>query len=90
MSFPDAFRHLRPLTQFLGRTADTLLMFMDRHYTPLAVLVLIIAGGIVISVTCYLTRYDYWNWWLWKSRAAMRSACLGMALVALKTILGAM
>lgn len=90
MSRLELSRLLRPAARFLGQTADRLLLFLGRHCTPLAVVALTIAGGTVIFITCYLTRYSGWNWWRWKRRAAVRTACLGMALAALKTILGAM
>lgn len=84
------FQFLKPLTRFLERKISFLFVFLDRHYTALSVVVLFIAGGTVIFVTSYLFRYTYWNYWLWKSRAVTKTIYLGVVLVALKIILGAM
>lgn len=83
-------RLLKPLTRVLERKLSFLLAFLDRHYTPLAVVALAIAGGAVIFVTSYLLRYRYWNYWLWKSRAVTKTICLGAVLAALKIIMGVM
>ncbi|MBQ8678321.1 MAG: hypothetical protein IJ530_00995 [Treponema sp.] len=83
-------RLLKPLMRFLERKLSFLLVFLDRHYTPLSVVVLVITGGAVIFVTSYLLRYNHWNYWLWKSRAVTKTICLGAVLVTLKIILGVM
>ena len=80
---------LRPLERFLERKMACLVLFLERRYTPLAVVALIILGTVFFFVTSYLFRYNHWNYWLWKSRAATQSVCFGTILVAIKLVLRA-
>ena len=65
-------------------------VFLNRHYTPLAVVSLFIAAAVFFFVTSYLFRYTHWNYWLWKNRAVTKTIYFGMVLIALKIILGVM
>ena len=84
------FQFLKPLTRFLERKMAWFVFFLEKRYTPLAVVALIILGTIFFFVTSYLFRYNHWNYWLWKSRAVTQSVCFGTILVAIKLVLGAM
>ncbi|MBQ8680332.1 MAG: hypothetical protein IJ530_11290 [Treponema sp.] len=84
------FQVLKPLTRFLERKMAWLVFFLEKHYTPLAVVALIILGTVFFFVTSYLFRYNHWNYWLWKSRALVKTVYFGTILVAIKLVLEAM
>ena len=84
------FSLLKPLTRFLERKMAFLFAFANRHFTPLAVVVIILCGTIFFFVSEYLFRYSHWNWWLWKSRAVTKTIYFGTVIIALKILLGVM
>ena len=88
--FSGALRLARPFLRRLEREALFLLGFLKRHYTPLSVLVLAVAGVTLEVAGEFLFRYSHWNYWLWRSRAASKAAAWCALLIALKLLLGGM
>ena len=81
---------LKPFTRFFERKMAYAFGFLDRHLTPLAIVVLIICAAVYFFSTSYLFRYTNWNYWLWKSRALTKTIYFGMILVVLKILTGVM
>lgn len=78
----------RPFARFIERKAFHLIAFLDRFYTPLAVVVLAILGSAVIFITTYLSRYSRWNYWMWRSRALTKAVYFVALLIIIKFTLG--
>lgn len=71
----------------LRRRLFYFLYFLEKHYTPLAILILIICGSVLFFITSYLSRYSKWDYWRWKSRAIKKTLVFTIILVAIKIIL---
>lgn len=82
------FSLLKPIMRLFEREIICLFAFLNRHYTPLAVVVMVLGGAIFFFFTSYLFRYNHWNYWLWKNRAITKTIYLGIVLITLKVILG--
>ena len=81
---------LTSLAHLLDRRLAGFLRFVDVRFTPLAMLVLIIAGSAVIWITAYLFRYSRWDYWHWKTHAVSKTMALCVILICTKVILRSM
>ena len=70
----------RRIMNVIGQIAD--------YYTPLSVIVISIVGGILIIISCYIGRYNFYDYWNWKSRAFRRVFLFILTLILIKLILG--
>lgn len=75
------------IIRLLNARLAYILHILNLRLTPLAVLVFIAAGCIVILITSYIFRYSHYDYWHWKGRAATRAFCWCAALMAIKIIL---
>lgn len=90
MKITAIFKFLKPVSDFIERKMAVTFIFLNKHYTPLAVVVLIVLETTFFFVTCYLFRFNHWNYWLWKNRAIMKSIYFGIILLVIKLIIGVM
>ena len=84
------FQFIKPVTQFIERKMVFVFSFLNKHYTPLAVIVMIILGFIFFYITSYLLRYNHWNYWLWKNRALTKAIYFSIVLISIKILIGVM
>lgn len=75
---------LKRILSLAGGKVSGAVCFMDNHYTPLAVLVAGVAGTAIIFIAGSLNRYEKFDWWNWKRRAAWSSARLWVLLLLTK------
>mgnify|MGYP007069919516 CR=1 FL=1 len=81
------FRLLQPVIRFLDKKMAALLHFLRIHYTPLAVIVLVVTGSAAIYALAYLTRYDSWNFRAWRQKAISKIVWYSGLLIASKIVL---
>jgi len=84
------FQLIKPVTRFIEKKMTNFLLYLNKNYTPVAVIVLIICSTIFFFVTNYIFRYSHWNYWLWKSRAMTSSIYFALVLIAIKFLIGSM
>ncbi len=75
---------LKKILSLAGGKVSGTVCFIDNHYTPLAVLVAGIVGTAIIFIAGSLSRYDKFDWWNWRRRAAWNSARLWALLLLTK------
>ena len=68
----------------ISRRIISSINWIAQYYTPLAVIVISIVGGILIVIGCYLGRYNFYNYWNWKQRAFRKVFFFILTLVLLK------
>ena len=73
--------------RFLRRKFIHFVNFLNLHYTPVVIAVLMIFGLITIVTLEYVFRYDKYDFWLWKQRAIKKSILYFISLILLKLIL---
>lgn len=64
-----------------------ILHFLNLHFTPLALLVFITAGSVLIFITSYIFRYSHYDYWTWRRRAVSKTFCWCITLMAIKITL---
>lgn len=84
------FQIIKPITQYIERKMAFFFNFLNKYYTPLAIVSLIVLGTIIIFLTSYLLRYNHWNYWVWKNRAIVKSIYFSIVLLVLKFLIGVM
>ncbi len=62
--------------------------YLNKILTPLAILVFIIAGSVLIFITSYLMRFKNPYFWLWKNYAAQKIIFFIVILIIIKFLLG--
>lgn len=64
-----------------------ILHFLNLRFTPLALLVFIAAGSVLIFITSYVFRYSNYDYWNWRKRAVSKAFCWCLTLIAIKITL---
>ena len=64
-----------------------ILHFLNLHFTPLALLVFITAGSVLIFIMSYVFRYSNYDYWNWRKRAVSKAFCWCLTLMAIKITL---
>ncbi len=75
---------LNKILRLAGGKLNNMICFIDSRCTPLAVLAAGIAGTAIIFIAGSLNRYNKFDWWNWKRRAAWSSARLWALLLLTK------
>ncbi len=89
MAGTSVLNFARLSARFIESKAFILFFFLDKFYTPLAVVMLAIIGSALIFITTYLSRYSRWNYWMWRRHALTRAIYFVSLLIIIKFILGA-
>lgn len=79
-----AVRVIKPVMVSAERRISEILSFLCSHYTWLSVLAIFICGAAFIWIRTSMTRYSFYNYDMWKSRALSRSIYFGLLLVIIK------
>ena len=64
-----------------------MMSFLALHYTWVSVIVLGIAGTFIIWLFASLWKYNHYDWWRWKGRAAKRMILFWVILCVAKILL---
>lgn len=75
------------ITRILNARLAHILHFLNLHFTPLALLVFITAGSVLIIIASYVFRYSHYDYWGWKNRAVSKAFCWCITLIAIKITL---
>ena len=75
------------IIRILNARLAHILHFLNLHFTPLALLVFITAGSVLILITSYIFRYSRYDYWTWKNRAVSKAFCWCITLMAIKITL---
>ena len=75
------------IIRILNARLAYILHFLNTHFTPLALLVFIISGTVLILITSYIFRYSHYDYWIWRKRAVSKAFCWCVTLMAIKIIL---
>lgn len=75
------------IIRILNARLAHILHFLNLHFTPLALLVFIIAGSVLIFITSYIFRYSHYDYWTWRRRAVSKVFCWCITLMAIKITL---
>lgn len=78
---------IKPVCNFIEQKLHSCLSFLERHYTWLSLIVIFGIGIIIIFVTTYLFRFNYYNFRFWKTRAITKAVYFGIILLAIKILL---
>ena len=71
-----------------GKLIDVL-YFIDSHFTYLLILLVVSIGTILFFICGYMFRYNKYDFWRWKTKAAIRSIRLFVFLFILKGVIKA-
>ena len=75
------------IIRILNARLAHILHFLNLHFTPLALLVFIAAGSVLIFITSYVFRYSNYDYWNWRKRAVSKAFCWCITLMAIKITL---
>lgn len=75
------------IIRILNARLTNILHFLNLHFTPLALLVFITAGSVLIFITSYVFRYSHYDYWNWRKRAVSKAFCWCITLIAIKITL---
>ena len=75
------------IIRILNARLAHILHFLNLRFTPLALLVFITAGSVLIFITSYVFRYSNYDYWNWRNRAVSKAFCLCLTLIAIKITL---
>ena len=78
---------LKTFLDGIGRRINNLFSWINSYYTPLSVIAISIVGGILIIVSCYITRYSFYNYWNWKQRAFKKIIFFIVTLVLIRILI---
>ena len=78
---------IKPLLSFVEKELAAVFRYLNRHYTSLAIVALIIIGTIFFFIQSYICRYNHASYWLWKNRAITKALWFGTVLLILKILL---
>ncbi|MCF0241821.1 MAG: hypothetical protein HUK25_04240 [Treponema sp.] len=91
MGFSNILRGIKPylskVERYVTHRLGYMYHFLQVHYTWLGFVVLILVGGGLIFFTSWLSRYSFFDWWRWKSRAVRRLIIYVITLCVAKLIL---
>ena len=75
------------IIRILNARLANILHFLNLRFTPLALLVFITAGSVLIFITSYVFRYSHYDYWNWRNRAVSKVFCWCFTLIAIKITL---
>ena len=75
------------IIRILNARLAYILHFLNLRFTPLALLVFITAGSVLIFITSYIFRYSHYDYWTWRRRAVSKAFCWCITLMAIKITL---
>lgn len=75
------------IIRILNARLAHILHFLNLRFTPLALLVFITAGSVLIFIMSYVFRYSNYDYWNWRKRAVSKAFCWCITLIAIKITL---
>lgn len=75
------------IIRILNARLAYILHFLNLRFTPLALLVFITAGSVLIFITSYIFRYSHYDYWTWRRRAVSKAFYWCITLMAIKITL---
>lgn len=75
------------IIRILNERLAYILHFLNLHFTPLALLLFITAGSVLIFIMSYVFRYSHYDYWNWRNRAVSKVFCWCFTLIAIKITL---
>lgn len=75
------------IIRILNARLAYILHFLNLRFTPLALLLFITAGSVLIFIMSYVFRYSHYDYWNWRNRAVSKVFCWCFTLIAIKITL---